>query len=157
MSYFIPCFLLFSRFSIWFTICIQIADGSITAEICDHVMWTWMWGKSLNSLKEVTENLRRQNRENMEEASSQMKPSNVGPEWETGRSEKQQLHAVRKFSECSFQWPVFEHVSLIMMHHSWQQCIWSQLQHMLKSIIAYFSDPKHCSERAGHGCRFQLH
>lgn len=72
-------------------------------------------------------------------------------------SEKQQLHAVRKFSECSFQWPVFEHVSLIMMHHSWQQCIWSQLQHMLKSIIAYFSDPKHCSERAGHGCRFQLH
>jgi hypothetical protein len=44
-----------------------------------------------------------------------------------------------------------------MMHHSWQQCIWSQLQHMLKSIIAYFSDPKHCSERAGHGCRFQLH
>lgn len=42
-----------------------------------------MWRKSLNSLKEVTENLRRQNRENVEEASSQMKPSNVGPEWET--------------------------------------------------------------------------
>lgn len=120
-------------------------------------MWKWMWRKSLNSLKEVTENLRRQNRENVEEAGSQMKPSNVGPEWETGGSEKQQLHTVRKFSECSFQWPVFEHVSLIMMHHSWQQCIWSQLQCMLESIIAYFSDPKHCSEWAGHGCRFQLH
>lgn len=72
-------------------------------------------------------------------------------------AEKQQLPAVRKFSEYSFQWPVFEHVSLITTHHSWQRCIWSQLQCMLKSIIAYFSYPKHCSKWSGHCCRFQLH